>query len=66
MPELQVVRDRWPSKDVVWLDETPIIPFTEVLQMLRNDGRDIEGEDLSTRDEVRLGELVKQKYMTNT
>ncbi|KAI8648540.1 hypothetical protein NCS55_01492800 [Fusarium keratoplasticum] len=65
MPELQVVRDRWPSKDVVWLDETPIIPFTEVLQMLRNDGCDIEGEDLSTRDEVRLGELVKQKYMTD-
>ncbi|KAI8710471.1 hypothetical protein NCS52_01564100 [Fusarium sp. LHS14.1] len=65
MPELQVVRDRWPSKDVVWLDETPIIPFTEALQMLRNDGRDIEGEDLPIRDEVRLGELVQQKYMTD-
>ncbi|KAH7211303.1 hypothetical protein BKA60DRAFT_638692 [Fusarium oxysporum] len=47
------------------LDETPIIPLTEALQMLRNDGRDIEGEDLSTRDELRLGELVKQKYMTD-
>ncbi|KAM5360900.1 hypothetical protein ACJA88_014666 [Fusarium oxysporum] len=65
MPELQVVRDWWPSKDVFWLDETPIIPFTEALQMLRNDGRDIEGEDLSTGDEVRLGELVKQKYMAD-
>ncbi|EXL38978.1 aspartyl-tRNA synthetase [Fusarium oxysporum f. sp. radicis-lycopersici 26381] len=65
MPELQVVRDWWPSKDVFWLDKTPIIPFTEALQMLRNDGRDIEGEDLPTRDEVRLGELVKQKYMTD-
>ncbi|KAM0074749.1 aspartate--tRNA ligase dps1 [Fusarium odoratissimum] len=51
MPELQVVRGWWPSKDVFWLDETPIIPFTEALQMLRNDGRDIEGEDLPTPDE---------------
>ncbi|KAH7166608.1 hypothetical protein DER46DRAFT_681578 [Fusarium sp. MPI-SDFR-AT-0072] len=42
-----------------------MIPLTEALQMLRNDGRDIEGEDLSTGDEVRLGELVKQKYMTD-
>ncbi|KAI8648730.1 hypothetical protein NCS55_01481300 [Fusarium keratoplasticum] len=65
VPDIQVVRERWPSKDVVWLDETPIIPFTEALKMLRNDGRDIEGEDLSIRDEVRLGELVKEKYMTD-
>ncbi|EXL39082.1 aspartyl-tRNA synthetase [Fusarium oxysporum f. sp. radicis-lycopersici 26381] len=65
IPELQVVRDRWPSKDVIWLVKAPIIHFTEALQMLRNNGRDIEGEDLSTGDEVRLGELVKQKYMTD-
>lgn len=65
MPELQVVRDRWPSNDVVWLDKTPVIHFNEALQMLRNNGRDIEGEDLSTQDEVRLGELVRQKYMTD-
>ncbi|KAJ3453810.1 hypothetical protein MRS44_018442 [Fusarium solani] len=66
MPELQVVRDRWPSKDVVWLDETPIIPFTEVLQMLRNDGRDIEGEDLSTRDERIHDEQKIRKSMEHS
>lgn len=65
MPELQVVRERWPSRDIVWLNETPVISFGEGIQMLRSDGRDIEGDDLSTRDEARLGELVKEKYMTD-
>lgn len=65
MPELQVVRERWPSEDLIWLDETPIIPFYEGLQMLRDDGVDAEEEDLSTRNEIRLGELVKEKYKTD-
>ncbi|XDG06983.1 hypothetical protein ABKA04_006598 [Annulohypoxylon sp. FPYF3050] len=65
MPELENVRERWPSKDLVWLDETLIIPFTEGIQMLRDDGREVEEEDLSTRDEMRLGELVKEKYQTD-
>ncbi|KAI1414795.1 aspartyl-tRNA synthetase [Hypoxylon sp. FL1857] len=65
MPELQNVRERWPSKDLVWLDETPIIPFSRGIQMLRQDGREVEEEDLSTRDEMRLGELVKEKYQTD-
>ncbi|KAI0842250.1 aspartyl-tRNA synthetase [Hypoxylon sp. FL0890] len=65
MPELQNVRERWPSKDLVWLDETPVIPFSRGIQMLRQDGREVEEEDLSTRDEIRLGELVKEKYHTD-
>ncbi|KAI1090703.1 aspartyl-tRNA synthetase [Rostrohypoxylon terebratum] len=65
MPELENVRERWPSKDLIWLDETPIIPFAEGIQMLRDDGREVEEEDLSTRDEMRLGELVKEKYQTD-
>ncbi|KAI1482868.1 aspartyl-tRNA synthetase [Daldinia eschscholtzii] len=65
MPELQNVRERWPSKDLVWLDETLIIPFREGIQMLREDGREVEEEDLSTRDEMRLGELIKEKYHTD-
>lgn len=65
MPELQVVRERFPSEDLVWLDETPIIPFWEGIQMLRDDGVDAEEEDLSTRDEIHLGELVKEKYKTD-
>lgn len=65
MPEIQVVRERWPSEDLVWLEQTPIIPFPEGLQMLRDDGIDVEEEDLSTRNEIRLGELVKEKYKTD-
>ncbi|OTB08663.1 hypothetical protein M426DRAFT_7392 [Hypoxylon sp. CI-4A] len=65
MPELKNVRERWPSEDLIWLDETPVIPFSEGIKMLRDDGIDIEEEDLSTRDEIRLGELVKEKYQTD-
>ena len=63
--EIDRVKERWPSEDLVWLDETPIIPFPEGIQMLRDDGREVEMEDLSTRDEIRLGELVKEKYKTD-
>ncbi|KAJ4421170.1 aspartate--tRNA ligase dps1 [Gnomoniopsis sp. IMI 355080] len=65
MPELQVVRERWPSKDLLWLDETLILPFWEGIRMLRDDGIDCEMEDLSTRNEIRLGELVREKYQTD-
>ncbi|KAI2640693.1 aspartyl-tRNA synthetase [Hypomontagnella submonticulosa] len=65
MPELQNVRERWPSKDLVWLDETLVLTFSEGVQMLREDGREVEEEDLATRDEMRLGELVKEKYKTD-
>ncbi|KAI1107926.1 class II aaRS and biotin synthetase [Jackrogersella minutella] len=62
MPELNNVRERWPSKDLVWLDETPVIPFSKGIQMLRDDGREVGEEDLSTRDEIRLGEIAKETY----
>lgn len=65
MPELAIVRERWPSEDAIVLDETPVIPFPEGIQMLRDDGREVEMEDLSTRDEIRLGQLVKEKYGTD-
>ncbi|KAF4447134.1 hypothetical protein F53441_9279 [Fusarium austroafricanum] len=63
--ELEVIRKRWPSGEFKWLEETPIIPFSEGLQMLRDDGRDVEEEDLSTPDEMRLGQLVREKYGTD-
>ncbi|KAK8854502.1 hypothetical protein IAR55_003241 [Kwoniella newhampshirensis] len=61
-PELERVRETWPSEDFEWLEQTPVIPFPEAIQMLRDDGPDVEEEDLSTPDEIRLGELVHQKY----
>ncbi|OCF35797.1 aspartate-tRNA(Asn) ligase [Kwoniella heveanensis BCC8398] len=60
--ELARVREVWDSEDFVFLDETPVIPFSEAVQMLRDDGRDVEEEDLHTPDEIRLGQLVKKKY----
>ncbi|KAK6852505.1 hypothetical protein PG995_011056 [Apiospora arundinis] len=62
MPEIQVVRQRWPSEDAIVLEETPVLHFLEGIEMLRADGREVDIEDLSTRDEIRLGELVKEKY----
>ncbi|WRT68730.1 aspartate-tRNA(Asn) ligase [Kwoniella shivajii] len=60
--ELARIREMWQSDDFVFLDQTPIIPFSDAVQMLRDDGRDVEEEDLSTPDEIRLGQLVKEKY----
>ncbi|KAH7136527.1 hypothetical protein EDB81DRAFT_844527 [Dactylonectria macrodidyma] len=65
MPEIEVLRKRWPSGEFKWLENTPIIPFAEGIQMLRDDGRDVEEEDLSTPDEMRLGQLVREKYNTD-
>jgi nondiscriminating aspartyl-tRNA synthetase len=65
MPEVDVLRKRWPSGEFQWLDETLILEFKDGIQMLRDDGRDVEMEDLSTPDEMRLGQLVKEKYGTD-
>ncbi|KAJ5305970.1 hypothetical protein PENANT_c015G07675 [Penicillium antarcticum] len=70
--EVELVKHQFPSEDIVWLDETPIIRFTDGIKMLNDSGwRSEEGEllpldeDLSTRDEIRLGELVKEQYGTD-
>ncbi|KAL4863554.1 hypothetical protein BDV12DRAFT_206395 [Aspergillus spectabilis] len=67
--EIEIIKHQFPSEDLVWLDETPIIRFTDGIKMLNESGwRDDEGnplpedQDLGTRDEIRLGELVKEKY----
>lgn len=70
--EIEIVKQQFPSEDLVWLDETPIIRFADGIKMLNDSGwRDEDGnplgedEDLHTRDEIRLGELVKEKYGTD-
>lgn len=70
--EVEIIKHQFPSEDLVWLDETPILPFAEGIQMLNESGwRDEDGkelspeEDLGTRDEIRLGELIKEKYKTD-
>lgn len=65
MPELVEVQKRWPSKEFKYLDETLILDFQDGIKMLREDGCDVEEEDLATADEIRLGQLVREKFGTN-
>ena len=58
-----------PHDDLVFLDQTPRLKFADAIHMLNEsgwteeDGRQLtEFEDLSTRAEQRLGQLVKEKY----
>lgn len=65
MPEVKEVQKRWPSGEFKYLDETLVLDFREGIRMLREDGRDVEEEDLSTPDEMRLGQLVRENYNTD-
>ena len=65
MPELAIIRERFPSSDLVWLEDTLVLSFADGIRMLWQDGVHMdEDEDLSTRNEIRLGQLVKEKYNT--
>ncbi|PKI82595.1 aspartate--tRNA ligase [Malassezia vespertilionis] len=71
-PLLQRIRQHFPSSELVWRDETLILPFSEGVRMLCESGyRSEDGmepdvhEDLQTRAEIRLGELVKERYGTD-
>ncbi|CAD6974506.1 unnamed protein product [Tilletia controversa] len=70
--ELDVVQASFPHEDLVWLEETPVLRFDQAVKMLTDsgwtdtDGRPLkEDEDLGTRDEIRLGQLVKEKHKTD-
>ncbi|KAL9125207.1 MAG: hypothetical protein Q9217_005555 [Psora testacea] len=70
--ELQTIKNHFPHEDLVWLKDTPNIPFKQGVQMLIDSGWTDENgkppspdEDLHTRDEIRLGQLVKEKYHTD-
>lgn len=70
--EIEVVKHHFPHEDLVWLEETPIIPFAEGIRMLNESGwRDDNGnplpenEDLGTRDEIQLGKVIKEKLGTD-
>lgn len=70
--EVEVVKRQFPSEDLVWLEETPILPFAEAIRMLNDSGyRDDEGnplpenEDLGTKDEIALGAVIKKNLGTD-
>jgi len=70
--EIDTVKERFPHEDLVWLEETPRLTFKEGIRLLNDsgwvdeDGKPAsENEDLATRAEIRLGQLVKEKYGTD-
>ncbi|KAJ8108550.1 hypothetical protein ONZ43_g6391 [Nemania bipapillata] len=70
--ELDAVKERFPHEDLVWLEKTPRFTFKEGIKLLNDsgwvneDGKPAsENEDLATRAEIRLGQLVKKKYKTD-
>ncbi|KAE9407683.1 aspartyl-tRNA synthetase [Gymnopus androsaceus JB14] len=70
--EIEILKSQFPIEDLVWLEQTPVIPFADGVQMLIDDGwvddegnRPKKDEDLSTRAEIKLGQLVKEKYKTD-
>ena len=70
--EVEIVKAQFPSDDVVWLEHTPVLRYADGIKMLNDsgwhgeDGKPLdEKEDWGTRDEIRLGELVREKYGTD-
>jgi len=70
--EIDIIKTRFPHDDLVWLDQTPILTFREAVDLLNSSGftdqhgrKASEFEDLSTRAEIRIGELVKDKFKTD-
>lgn len=70
--EIDIVKERFPHEDLLWLEETPRLRFKEAIKLLNDsgwtdeDGKPAsENEDLATRAEFRLGELIREKYKTD-
>ena len=69
---IERVKAQYPHETFVFPEKTVVLTFKEGVKMLREDGWGLtpekevdELEDLSTRAEVRLGQLVKAKYGTD-
>lgn len=70
--ELEAVKEHFPHEDLVWHEETTTLTFAEGVKLLRESGyKDEDGstpsehEDLHTKAEKRLGELVKETHHTD-
>ncbi|KAK3938566.1 aspartate--tRNA ligase [Diplogelasinospora grovesii] len=70
--EIEVIKTHFPHEDLLWLEKTPIFTFKEAVDLLNSSGwedehgkKASEFEDLSTRAEIRLGEVIRDKYKTD-
>ncbi|KAK5250494.1 aspartate--tRNA ligase dps1 [Exophiala xenobiotica] len=70
--DIDTLKQHFPHDDLIWLDETLRLTFADGVKLLNDSGwtnddgsQQSEYEDLPTRGERRLGELVKEKYNTD-
>ncbi|KAL2416083.1 Aspartate-tRNA ligase, cytoplasmic [Exophiala dermatitidis] len=70
--DVDATKHHFPHEDLIWLEQTPRLTFSEAVQLLNESGwtnedgsQQSELEDLPTRAERRVGELVKEKYQTD-
>ncbi|KFY78560.1 hypothetical protein V499_02304 [Pseudogymnoascus sp. VKM F-103] len=70
--EIEIISQFYPHESLLWRDETPRLSFSEGIKLLLSDGWTDElgnppsdTEDLSTRAEIRLGQLVREKYQSD-
>jgi len=70
--EVDLLKKTYPCDDLVWKEETLVLAFKDGIKLLRESGWTDENgeppsetEDLSTRDEIELGRLIKDKYQTD-
>jgi len=70
--EIDIVKTRFPHEDLLWADQTPVLKFRDAVKLLNGSGWTdehgrpaAEDEDLTTRAEIRLGELIREKYNTD-
>lgn len=64
--ELERVREQHPFEDLKYLKPTLKITYAEGCKLLRDAGIDQDDyEDLSTKNEKKLGEIVREKYGTD-
>ena len=61
--EILCVREKIQSDEIVYPENPLIFKFSDCVKMLREDGKiQDDFEDLSTENEKRVGELVKEKF----
>jgi aspartyl-tRNA synthetase len=62
--ELRVVREQYPSEPVQFTEQPLVIHWEEGMELLRSAGCTDQGpwDDLSSANELLLGQVVKEKY----
>lgn len=61
--ELEYMKDKTHYEQPIFTNDPLIIHFKDIIQLLREDGKTVDDlEDLSSENEKRIGEIIKEKY----